>query len=104
MRQFDVLTNTDARSAHWAPYLVALQHDLLNDLETVVVAPLVREGEGPRPLRDLNPTVELSGERLVVSTQELAGVSRRNLGAVVGTLEAEREALIHALDLLFTGV
>jgi len=104
MRQFDVLTNTDAQSAQWAPYLIALQHDLLNDLDTVVVAPLFREGEGPRPLRSLNPIVEFSGERLVVSTQELAGVSRRHLGGIVGTLEAERDALIHALDLLFTGV
>jgi toxin CcdB len=104
MRQFDVLTNPDPQSASWAPYLIVLQHDLLNDLDTVVVAPLTREGEGPHPLRGLNPVVELSGERLVLSAQELAGVSRRHLGSVVGTLEAEREALIHAVDLLFTGV
>ena len=104
MRQFDVLTNTDTQSAAWAPYLVALQHDLLSDLNTVVVAPLIRESEGPRPLGGLNPIVEFAGELLVVSIQELAGVSCHYLGGVVGTLEAERDALIRALDRLFTGV
>ncbi|HYW75976.1 MAG TPA: CcdB family protein [Gammaproteobacteria bacterium] len=104
MCQFDVLTNSDSQSARWAPYLVVLQHDLLSDLGTVVVAPLVREGESPRPLRGLNPVVEFCGERLVVSTQELAGVSRRDLGAVAGTLQTARDALITAVDLLFTRV
>ncbi|HYW92408.1 MAG TPA: CcdB family protein [Gammaproteobacteria bacterium] len=104
MRQFDVLTNIDARSAQWAPYVVVLQHDLLGDLDTVVAAPLVREDQAPRPLHGLDPVVELSGERFVVSTQELAGVSRRHLGEVAGTLEAKRDALIKAIDLLFTGI
>lgn len=104
MRQFDVLTNTDAHSADWAPYLVALQHDLLRDLETIVVAPLVRQGEGTRPMSGLNPVVEFSGERLVVSVQELAGVSRRQLGNSVGSLESQRQVFLQALDLLFTGV
>ncbi len=60
--------------------------------------------EFPRPLSGVNPVVQFAGESLVVSTQELAGVSRRHLGGVAGTLEAEHDALIHALDLLFTGV
>lgn len=104
MRQFDVLANTDARSAAWAPYLVVLQHDLLDELDTVVVAPLVLSDRAPRPVRGLNPVIEFSGRSLQVSTQELAGVSRRHLGEVVGTLEGRREDLIHALDLLFTGL
>ena len=104
MHQFDVLTNIDAHSAQWAPYLTVLQHDLFGDLDTVVVAPLVRESECPYPLRGLNPMVEVSGQRFVVSTQELAGVSRRSLGTVVGSLEAASDIMIEALDFLFTGV
>ena len=104
MHQFDVLTNIDAHSVQWAPYLIVLQHDLLSDLDTVVVAPLVRESECPRPLRGLNPMVEFSGQRFVVSTQELAGVSRRDLGTVVGSIQAARTALMEAVDFLFAGV
>jgi toxin CcdB len=38
-----------------------------------------------------------------MSTAELAGVSRQILGDKVGSLKAERNAIIAALDFLFTG-
>lgn len=104
MNQFDVLVNVDGQSARWAPYLVVLQHNLLADLDTIVVAPLVRMDEGFQAISGLNPAVEFSDEPFAVSIQELAGISRANLGAMVGTLEAHRDTIIRALDILFTGI
>jgi len=40
----------------------------------------------------------------VVSSAELAGVSIRSLGEKVASLKAQRDEIIAALDLLFTGI
>jgi toxin CcdB len=104
MRQFDVLQNTDSATAPWAPYLVVLQHDLLQDLATVVVAPMVREEAFGRPVTILNPVFTVQDAPVVLSIAELAGVSRTSLGDKVGSLAEHRSDILAALDLLFTGV
>ncbi len=104
MPQFDVLRNPGSKTASWAPYLIVLQTDLLSELGTVVVAPLVREAEFGRPATTLHPVFEVDGQRVVLSVAELAGVSRRLLGERIGTLVARRDEIIAAVDLLFTGI
>lgn len=104
MRQFDVLRNPDPETTSWAPYVVVLQSNLLHDLATVVVAPLVDPGEFGPPATTLNPVFAIESRRVVLSTAELAGVSRRELGERVASLKAERDAIVAALDLLFTGI
>lgn len=76
MRQLDVLINPDPDTASWAPYLLVLQHDLLRDLATVVVAPLVRAEAFGQPATVLNPIFTIQDTRVVLSTAELAGVTR----------------------------
>ena len=41
MRQFDVCENPSARSREAAPFVVVLQSHLLNEMPTVIVAPLL---------------------------------------------------------------
>lgn len=81
-----------------------LQHDLLSDLATVVVTPLVREDAFGRPAQTLNPVFTVAGARVVLSVAELAGKSRADLGDRVASLADERETVLAALDLLFNGV
>ena len=104
MRQFEVLRNPNPQTAAWAPYLLVLQNDLLRDLRTAVVAPLVRQADFGRPMQVLNPLFEVQGEPLVLSTAELAGVSTAMLGETVASLADRRTEIIAALDLLFTGI
>lgn len=104
MRQFDVLHNPHPETASWAPYLLVLQSDLLSELRTTVVAPLVRPADFGRPAQVLNPVFEVRGEPLVLSTAELAGVSAPILGEKVASLAGRRNEIIAAIDLLFTGI
>lgn len=104
MHQFEVLRNPNPETASWAPYLLVLQNDLLGDLRTVVVAPLVRPAELGRPVQVLNPVFEVQGEPLVLSTAELAGVSPTMQGGTVASLANRRTEIIAAIDLLFTGI
>jgi toxin CcdB len=103
MHQFDVLANPFPASRERHPFLVALQSDVLaRTLDTVVVAPLERAASGTFADR-LNPQVVVDGERFALIAQEVATVRKSALRNPVGSLAAERDKIIAALDLLFTG-
>jgi toxin CcdB len=100
--QFDVHRNIGIASDR-APFLADIQSDRVQALRLRVVVPLVR-ADYFNAIRHLNPSVEIEGERVIVSTAELFAVDQRRLGPVVASLGAHREAIVRALDLLFTGV
>jgi toxin CcdB len=103
MGQFDVSANPFSRSRERQPFLVNLQSDFLaGSLDTVVVAPLERAGSGTFADR-LNPRVIVDGEEFALITQELVTVRKSVLGRPLGSIAAERDKIIAALDLLFTG-
>jgi toxin CcdB len=103
MKQFDVVANPFPRSRERQPLLVTLQSDLLvRSLDTVVVAPLEPALSGTFADR-LNPRVEVEGQAFVVVAQELVAVRKSALGDARGSIAGDRDAIITALDLLFTG-
>ncbi len=104
MAQFDVYANPNLDTNQTVPYLLDVQSNLLGLLATRVVVPLVRHVVMPRPARHLNPVFEVQGERVVMSTAELAGVPTQALGEKVDALPAQRDVIIRALDFLISGV
>jgi len=103
MLRFDVLANPFPASRERQPFLVALQSDLLaRTLDTVVVAPLERADTG-RFADRLNPQVVVDGQAFALIAQEIVTVRKSALRNPVGSLAAERDRIIAALDLLFTG-
>ena len=103
MKQFDVMANPFPRSRERQPFLVALQSDLLvQSLDTVVVAPLEPAASGTFADR-LNPRVTVEGQPFVLVAQELVTVRKSVLGHPRTSIAGERDAIIAALDLLFTG-
>ena len=103
MKQFDVCANPFPRSRERQPLLVALQSDLLSQsLDTAVVAPLEPSDRGKFADR-LNPTVMVDDRSFVLITQELVTVRKSMLGEPRGSLGHERDKIIAALDMLFTG-
>jgi len=103
MGQFDVVANPFPRSRDRQPFLVTLQSDLLaRTLDTVVVAPLEPADAGTYADR-LNPRLEIDGKAFVLIAQEIVTVRKSALGASRASVAAERDRIIAALDLLFTG-
>jgi toxin CcdB len=103
MKQFDVVANPFPRSRERQPFLVALQSDLLvRTLDTVVVAPLERAASGTFADR-LNPRIEVEGQPFVLVAQELVTVRKSVLGSPRVSIAGDRDAIIAALDLFFTG-
>lgn len=104
MAQFDLYRNGNPHTCNEIPYLLDVQSDLLDPLATRVVVPLVRLAAAPTPVRHLNPVFEVQGERVVLSTPELAGIPRAALGEKVGNLAQRRDEIVRALDVLITGL
>ncbi len=103
MKQFDVVANPFPRTRERQPFLVALQSDLLvRSLDTVVIAPLEPVTSGAFVDR-LNPQVDVEGKPFVLVVQELVTVRKSVLGSPRASIASERDAIIAALDLLFTG-
>jgi toxin CcdB len=101
MSQFDVYRNPRGRSR--ARYLLDVQHNVLGDLKTRVVVPLLSL-EQVKPMTRLNPVFDVEGGKFVMSTPEIAGVRMQDIGEKVGSLDQRRTEIIAALDYLFTGI
>lgn len=104
MRQFTVCRNRSPRSQADVPFLLVVQSDLLDDLATRVVVPLYRQSpQGPRAITRLMPELVVAGVAVIMRTPQLAGMAVRDLGEPVASLADQREVILAALDLLFTG-
>lgn len=79
------------------------QADLLSDLNTRFVVPLLPMAEAPRPAVRLNPVFGIEGEQLVMVTQFAATMAVRELGDRLVSLAPEQDAIAAALDMLISG-
>ena len=102
MRQFDVFANPSERASANVPFVIVLQSDLVHQTKTVVIAPLVA-ADSLRDNQILYPFVEVEGRRVAITITELATAPRSVLKTYIVGLERERERIITALDILFTG-
>ena len=104
MAQFAVYRNKSPRTKAVFPFLVDVQSDLLEPLNTRVVVPLTKAPAlTKKPVSHLTPEISFSGDRYVLMTPQLAGINRSELGPIAGTLAEERQAILAALDFLLTG-
>jgi toxin CcdB len=102
-RQFDVVPNPDASDASTRPFLIILQSDLVSGLRSTVVAPLVAR-EQLAGARRMNPIFSVEGKEYWLATHELFAIERRALKASVASVADQRDAIIAALDFVFTGI
>lgn len=103
MAQFDVYLNPNPATNRAIPYYLNVQAELLDSLNTRVIAPLVREEEMGKLVKGLHLKFKVKGEAVVMSTGELAGLPIRALGDKVASLKSKRDEIIAALDLVITG-
>jgi toxin CcdB len=104
MARFDVYA-TPGRHADSTPYLLDVQSDLLDGLDSRVVIPLRRRERFPAvPLADrLTPTLFIAGAEFILETPKMGAVPRRALGAPLLSLAAEQARVTAAMDFLFQG-
>ena len=103
MAQFDVYENKNPETNESIPYLLDVQSDLLDNLTTRVVVPLITVAAMGKAAQYLNPQFKIERTTVIMSTAELAGVNLNALGDRVCSLKEHRIEIISALDFLFTG-
>jgi toxin CcdB len=104
MAQFDVYRNEDPASRRRAPFFVDVQSAILDDSTTRLVVPLILPSEIKVTIKRLNPSFEVHGRRVVLSTLELASVPRRFVEKPVASLAMHHIDIVAAIDFAFTGV
>ncbi len=103
IHQFDVFRNPLKAGRDQRPYVVAIQHPFLDHLPTRVVVPLVIRAAITMQER-LNPVFRILGHELHLSPTEPLSLSLRYLRNPVANLGEDRERIMAALDLVFTGI
>ena len=98
MGRFDVHANPGGSG-----YVLDVQADLLEDLNTRVVVPLLPLAEAPVPARRLNPVFEIGDVPHVMVTQFMAAIPRALLRSPVTSLPSHDAEIMAALDMLLVG-
>ncbi|MBD2783473.1 CcdB family protein [Xenorhabdus sp. DI] len=86
------------------PYLLDVQSDIIDVLETRLVIPLFPKSNfnGRVPTR-LCPTLNIDGNEYLVMTHEMASVRASMLGHEVMSVVSYRKLIKDAMDFLFDG-
>jgi toxin CcdB len=105
MAQFDVYENPSKQSRKAYPYILDIQHSLIEDISTRVVLPLgdavnFRNEE----LKGITPKVEFKGQNLLILIPQITSMSRKSLREPVGTLLHLGDEIVSSRDLVITGI
>ena len=103
MAQYGVYENTNQETCQTFPYMLDIQADVLNDLPTRVVVPLVLSSLLKKSIPILTPLFRICESEVLMLTPQLVGVQMQVLGTRVCSLKEQRSDIIAALDLLITG-
>ena len=100
MAQFSVYKNENSKTNKEYPYLLNVQSDVLSSLHTCMVAPLSLT---LKPIKHLNPSFEIEGRIVFMSTAQLAGIDRANLNKEITNLEHLKRDIVDAIDFMIVG-
>ena len=101
--QCDVHRNADEDSGQ-IPYLLDIRANLLAELQTRVVVPLILARSFGRKAARLHPQFTIDGQDVVMATHLIAAVREQTSGDAVASLQADRELVPNAIDVLWAGV
>jgi len=104
MAQFDVYINPDPDTKRTIPYLLDVQTDLLDNLATRVVAPLISLASMGKAAEHLNPQFSIQRTDVIMSSAELVGVMADRLGEKVCSLSEHQNEIVAALIFLIAGL
>jgi len=102
MAQFDVHRNA-GRLRDTIPFVVVVQSSQFDRYRRRVVVPLVRaDAVGTTGLARLNPAFRIRNVRVVLHPLDVVSMPADQLGERVGSLADAAEAIVAALDEVFT--
>ena len=98
MARYDVFPNPGGPG-----YLLDVQSDILEDLSTRVVVPLLPITDKVRIVRKLNPIFAIDGKQYIMFTHLIATIPLARLTEPRTNLLPRHDQIVGALDMLFQG-
>lgn len=84
-------------------YLLDVQADTLDNLNTRIVVPLRAENRAPLPIKRLNPIFEVNGQEHIMLTHFIGTVPARQLSDPIANLSENFSEITNALYMAFHG-
>ena len=103
MAQLDVYENSDKETSEEIPYLVDIQHDVHQNLNTRMMIPLVCVEAQKAEITKLCPVFTIQGRKVFASIPEMAAYPLSETGNRIANLSSERAVLFDAIDFLMHG-
>ncbi len=105
MAQYDVYVNPDPATRERVPYVVDVQSNVLDHLNTRLMMPLRRPLASHAGLpRRLLPRLRVGGETYVLHAHQAAVVEARLFKKAVGSVASQAFEIVDALDAVISGV
>lgn len=104
MTQFQIFLNPNQQTKKAYPFLLDIQSPLLDSMDTRLVIPLsglvsIKE----KRIKELNPSIVIDGKELVILTQQMASIHKKDIGSFVYDASFLRHEILSAIDFLITG-
>ena len=104
MGQFTVHENPNPGSKRSYPYLLDIQNDILEQLNTRVVVPMVYLSSiHKKQISNVSPIFKINGRNCAMLTPQLAAIPVSEIGTSVTELSSFRTEILSAIDFLVTG-
>lgn len=100
MAQFNVYKNENYLTNKKVPYLLDIQNDILNSLNTRVVIPLVKDFKG---FKGLTKEFIIENQKVNLATSQMGTVHKNELKIKITTLENQKEEIKNSIDFLVYG-
>jgi toxin CcdB len=105
MAQWDVYANPNPRMREVLPWVVVLQSDLLDGLDTRLISPLAVTSMRRLDLpARMCPMLEVKGELYALLIQESAPILSRALRHPVANLRDQAHRIVDAIDAVISGI
>jgi toxin CcdB len=101
MARFDVYANPDQSEKRHTPYLLDLQNDYLQGVDSRIVVPLHHAKEFQYKADHLHQVFEVAGDFVLMDITQLASVPASALKRRIANLQPEQYKIQEAIDTVF---
>ena len=100
MAQFDVYKNENELTNQKVPYLLDVQNDILDSINTRVVIPLVKD---KNDFKGLTKEFVIKNQKVYLTTSQMGAVHKNELKTKITTLINQKEEIKTSIDFLIYG-
>ncbi len=100
MAQFDVYKNENELTNQKVPYLLDIQNDILDSINTRIVIPLVKD---KNDFKGLTKEFIVENQKVYLTTSQMGAVHKNELKTKITTLQNQKEEIKNSIDFLIYG-